>query len=249
MKTVDPEYFELLRRYDTPTVCNVIELFDVLPRNRGFMDRRIQALFPRMPPIVGYATTATFRSAEEARESDVYTLITKQVETFVETLPEPRIVVFEDLDDPPLGATFGEVMCTIYKAFGCAGLITSGAARDLDQVEAIGFPCFADGVSPSHAYCRIVDVHVPVRVGGLEVNPGDILHADRNGVAAIPSDIVEAVALGCEKLVAAEEEVIGYARSAERPTVEELAEAHKRCRDAFARLPEAARRDLEARKA
>ena len=246
MQSVDPEYFDILRRYDTPTVCNVIELFDVQPRNRGFMDGRIQAMFPAMPPIVGYATTATFRSAEEAAESDAYTLINKQVETFLE-LPEPRIVVFQDLDDPPLGATFGEVMCTVYKAFGCIGLVTSGAARDLDQVEAIGFPCFASGVSPSHACCRIVDVHVPVRVGGLAVSPGDVLHADRNGVTSIPRDLVREVALGCEKLVAAEEEVIGYARRTTNPTVEELGHAHKRCRDGFARIPEEVRRDLETR--
>jgi regulator of RNase E activity RraA len=245
MKPVDPEYFDILRRYDTPTVCNVIELFDVRPRHRGFMDGRIRAMFPKMPPIVGYATTATFRSAREASEGDAYTLITKQVETFLQ-LPEPRIVVFEDLDDPPLGATFGEVMCTVYKAFGCAGLITSGAARDLDQVEAIGFPCFASGVSPSHACCRIIDVHVPVRAGGLEVHPGDVLHADRNGVTNIPGDLVREVALGCAKLVAAEEEVIGYARRAKSPTVRELGEAHKRCRDAFARIPAEVRAELGA---
>ena len=51
-----------LAKYDTPTICNIIELFDVLPRNRGYMDGRIRANFPELPPMVGYAATASFRS-------------------------------------------------------------------------------------------------------------------------------------------------------------------------------------------
>ena len=169
------KYFEVLRRYDTPTVCNAIEVFDIRPRNEGWMDQRIKSLFPKMPPIVGYATTATFRSGEPAEESDVYSSIAKQVESFVENVPTPRSVVFQDLDDPIRGATFGEVMCSTYQAFGCVGLITSGAARDLDQVERIGFSCFASGVSPSHSYCRVLEVDQSVKVGGVEVHPGDVI--------------------------------------------------------------------------
>src|SRR5262245_19235026 len=59
-------YFKILQGYDSPTVANVIELFDVRPRNEGYMDRRIRACFPDMAPICGYATTATFRSARPA---------------------------------------------------------------------------------------------------------------------------------------------------------------------------------------
>ncbi len=51
---------ELLRRYDTPTICNVIEVFNVRPRNTGYCDSRIRACFPEMPPMVGYACTATY---------------------------------------------------------------------------------------------------------------------------------------------------------------------------------------------
>ncbi len=243
IEPVDDEIFAELRKFDTPTVCNVIELFDIRPRNTGFMDRRIEARFPHLPPIVGYATTATFRSAQPAAADDAYTLISGQVERFATELPEPRIVVFHDLDDPPLGATFGEVMCTVYKAFGCAGLVTSGYARDLEQVGRLEFPCFSAGVSPSHACCRIVDVHVPVHVGGIEVRPGDILHADANGVTTIPHEIVREVARGCAKLVRAEEEVIAYARDSASPTIEGLKDAQARMRTAFERIAGESRRE------
>src|SRR5919199_746978 len=144
---------ELLRRYDTPTVCNVIELFDHRPRTHGYMDGRIQACFPKLPPMVGYASTATFRSAAAPRAGNVYSSLAEQVASFAD-LPGPPVVVFQDLDDPPAAATYGEVMCTTYKAFGAVGLITSGAGRDLDQVEALHFPCFCDGTICAHGYAK-----------------------------------------------------------------------------------------------
>ena len=70
---------ELLRRYDSPTVCNVIELFDLYPRTAGYMDRRVQACYPRLAPMVGYASTATFRSAAPPRSGDVYSGLSEQV--------------------------------------------------------------------------------------------------------------------------------------------------------------------------
>ncbi len=63
---------DLLQQFDTPTICNVIELFDVRPRDQGYMDHRIRSAFPEMPPMVGLAATAAFRSAGEPSATDVY---------------------------------------------------------------------------------------------------------------------------------------------------------------------------------
>src|SRR6266478_2731706 len=149
---------ELLRKFDTPTICNVVELFDMRPRTAGYMNARIVACYPKLPPMVGYASTATFRSAAPPRAGNVYSGMSEQVAAFAE-LPGPAVVVFQDLDSPPAAATFGEVMCTTYKAFGAAGLITSGAGRDLDQVEAMGFPCFTSGTVCAHGYCHFVHLN------------------------------------------------------------------------------------------
>ena len=70
------------------------------------------------------------------------------------------------------------------RAFGAVGLITSGAARDLDQVRRLAFSVFSNGAICSHGYSHIVSIQTPVRVGGLAVNPGDLLHGDANGVTA-----------------------------------------------------------------
>ena len=226
---------DVLRKHDTPTVCNVIELFNVRPRNTGYMDRRIKACFPELPPMVGYAATATFRSAAPAR-GNVYGSLQQQVASFKE-VPQPAIVVFQDLDDPPAAATFGEVMCTIYKTFGAAGLITSGAGRDLDQVRALGFPVFTNGAICAHGYCHIPAIQVPVHVGGITVNPGDLLHGDCNGVTTIPGRIAGEVAQVCDQFVAAEAVVLDYLRCGS-VTPKGLAEAQEECHNMIEKLKE-----------
>ncbi len=216
---------ELLREFDTPTVCNVIELFQVRPQNAGYMDGRIRCCFSGLPPMVGYASTATFRAAAAPRQAGEYGSLEDQVKLFDE-IPEPAVVVFQDLDDPAVAATFGEVMTTIYHSFGAAGLITSGAARDLDQVRAFQFPCFSNGVICSHGYPQILDLHVPVQVGGVLVCPGDLLHGDVNGVTTIPHEIASEAAHACEEFVQTEEVILDYCRGG-KVTPEGLAKVRK----------------------
>src|SRR5687767_10841364 len=90
---------ELLRKYDTPTICNVVELYDLRPRTAGYMDKRIGAFYPKLPPMVGYAATATFRSAATPLAGNVYSGLTEQIAAFAE-MPGPPVVVFQDLDSP-----------------------------------------------------------------------------------------------------------------------------------------------------
>ncbi len=215
----------LLAQYDTPTICNTIELFEVRPRTAGYMDGRIRACFPEMPPIVGYAATATMRCALPRREGDVYGSLDEQVARFAE-LAGPPVVVFQDLDDPPVAATFGEIMCTTYQSFGAVGLVTSGAARDLDQVRRLGFSAFSNGAICSHGYSHIVDLHRTVRLGGLTIQPGDLIHADCNGVATIPLDIAADVAHAAADFVAAECHVLNYLKSG-KPDPRAFADARR----------------------
>jgi regulator of RNase E activity RraA len=229
VRAVPAADLELLRKFDTPTICNVVELFDRCPRNLGYMDARIQACYPKLPPMVGYASTATFRSAAPPCAGNVYSGLAEQVASFAE-LPGPAVVVFQDLDSPVAAATFGEVMCTTYKTFGAVGLITSGAGRDLDQVEAINFPCFTAGTICAHGYCHIPQINVPVHVGGVAVHPGDLLHGDRNGVTTIPNDIASAVAQACPEFMAAESVVLDYLKGG-KVEAKGYAAARNECRD------------------
>lgn len=225
MDALSANVLEKLRTFDTPTICNLIELFEVRARTAGYMDGRIVAAFPAMvaKPVVGYAATATFRAAAAARSGDSYAGLPAQVERFGE-LSGPAFVVFHDVDDPVTAATFGEVMCSVYKGFGAVGLITSGAGRDLDQVEAITFPVWTNGTICAHGYCHTPEVHVPVRVGGCMIYPNDLLHADRNGVTTIPHEIAAEMADIGDEFVDAEHFVLDAVR-APNPTVAALKEA------------------------
>jgi regulator of RNase E activity RraA len=209
---ISADVMAALGQYDTPTVCNVIELFDVRPRNTGFMNDSIRACFPALPPMVGFALTTTFRSQAPPREGDVYAGMSQQVEGFSE-LPGPAVVVFQDLDEPTVSATFGEVMCSVYKAFGAAGIVTSGGGRDLDQVEALGFPAFTNGTICAHGYCHMLQMNVAVTVGGIVIEPGDLLHGDRNGVTTIPLSIATEVPDACREFMAAEEILLDYLKT------------------------------------
>jgi regulator of RNase E activity RraA len=152
-------------------------------------------------------------------------LLEEHVGRFAE-LPGPAMVVFQDLDDPAMAATFGEVMCSTYKAFGASGIVTSGAARDLEQVSRLGFPAFSDGAICSHGYSHIVELHGAVRVGGIAIHTGDLIHADWNGVTTIPVEIASDVADAAVELAAAESLVLDCLRSG-KVGVTELREARR----------------------
>jgi len=229
-----------LTQYDTPTISNAIELFEVRPRSAGYMDARIRACFPEMTAIAGYAATATMRCAEPRRGGDVYSSLDEQVARFAE-LPGPPIVVYQDLDDPAVAATFGEIMCTTYKSFGAAGLITSGAARDLDQVRRLGFPAFSNGAICSHGWSHTVDLHRAVRVGGLTVQPGDLLHADCNGVTSIPLEIAAEVADVAAEFATAEALVLDYLKKGS-PDGPHFGEARRAMMDSLTALGRRVRR-------
>jgi 4-hydroxy-4-methyl-2-oxoglutarate aldolase len=225
---VSEETFKRLEACDTPTVCNVVELWNLYPRNLGYMNDTIKCCFPEMPSMVGYALTSTFRSMAPPRGGDVYSGIAQQVEAF-EDMPGPPVVVFQDLDQPVASATFGEVMCTTYQKFGAKGIVTSGAGRDLKEVQALGFPAFTSGTICAHGFCHTLAVNVPVTVGGLTIYPGDLLHGDSNGVTTIPHSIASEVPDACRELMKAESIVLDYLRAGQNLNAKAFAEARSEC--------------------
>lgn len=225
-----------LAQFDTPTLCNAIELYGIRPQNEGYMDRRIRAGFPDLKPMVGYAATATFRASfPPPPGGGVYANMVEQVRSF-EALPGPAVVVIQDLDDPPVGAVFGEVMCSTYRAFGATGLVSSGAGRDLEQVAALQFPVFTGSTLCSHGYPQLVDVRTAVRIGGLVVRQGDLLHGDANGVAAIPPEIAGELPEVAAEFAAAEHILIDYLQGPGEKTLAGLADARAGCAAAVDRL-------------
>ena len=205
---------DALRKITSPTVANAIETFNVRPRNEGYMSSELRALFPELGPLVGYAVTALIRA--EPAPIDGHRASIFGYWDFIGTIPEPRVLVVHDLDEPRgQGSQWGEVQANIHKALGCAGVITDGAVRDLDEVRTLGFQFVAAHVSVSHAYVHLVDFGLPVKVGGLWVKPGDLVHADQHGVVTVPLELAPKVADAVAKLEATERRIIDLCQSRE----------------------------------
>jgi len=198
-----------LRALDTPTVCNALELVAPQRRGVGYTTRPLVCAKPELPPIVGFARTATIRAmhpaeaspdASRQRRLDYYRHVAEE--------PLPTIVVIEDLDpEPGYGAYWGEVNTNIHKGLGCLGVITSGSIRDLPQC-APGFQLLAGRVGPSHAYVHVVDVGLPVTVHGMTVRPGDLVHADQHGAVVIPMDVAAKVPEAAAQIARREAHII-----------------------------------------
>jgi regulator of RNase E activity RraA len=205
------DQLEALKRYNTPTISNAIETFGIRKRHLGFLPHRIRCLFPDLGPIVGYAVTSQTRAAEP---TEAAADIIGDYFRYVAAAPGPKIAVGQDLDDPPgLGAQFGEVTATIHKKLGCVGHVTDGCPRDLDEVHALGFQLFGLNPCVSHAYVRLVDFGKPVRLAGVEIRPGDLLHADKHGACIIPLEIAPRLLDACAEVERLEKPLLDLCRS------------------------------------
>jgi len=225
--TLPAALLEKLRALDGCTVANAIETFDVRLRNTGFADSYVRCMFHDLPPMVGYAATARIRTSDPPMEGHRYHARTDWWDHIL-SIPEPRIVVVQDIDSHPgWGSFVGEVHANIFLALGCTGLVTNGAVRDLPPVRASKFPLFAGCVSVSHAYAHIFDFGDTVEVGGLKVQPGDLIHGDRHGVQTVPRDVADKIPAVAIQLLEKEQQLIALCRSADF-TVEKLREGVKK---------------------
>ncbi len=183
--SLDPSLLEHLRQFDTPTICNALEHAVPERRTVGFTTEPFVCADPALPPIVGYARTATIRAANKVDPVRKRENALRYYE-YVASDPGPNIVVIQDLDSRPgIGAHWGEVNSNIHKALGLPGGITNGAIRDLD-VLAPGFQLLGGKISPSHVYVRVEDIGIDVEIFGMAVKHGDLIHADRHGAVVIP---------------------------------------------------------------
>jgi regulator of RNase E activity RraA len=202
-----------LRQFDTCMIANAVETFNVRLHNTGFTDASIHCMFKDEPPMVGYAVTGRLRSGDPPIVGGTFRDRADFWNSILQ-VPVPRILVLEDKDNPPgRGAFVGDMHAAILKALGCSGYLTNGAVRELPSVRAMGFQLFAGSVAVSHAYAHIFDVGDAVRVGGMEIRPGDLLHGDRHGVLTIPVDIAVGIPAVAADLKKTEQKVIDLCQS------------------------------------
>jgi len=227
MRVLKPAQLEQFRRLTTCLVASAIETFRVRLPNTGFADSSIRCIFPNQPAMAGYAVTARMRSSNPRMEASKTYDYYDRTDWWnnILTIPAPRVVVIEDVDDPPgLGAFVGEVHANILLALGCAGIVTNGAVRDLPDIRPTEFQMFAGNVSVSHAYAHIFDFGGKVEVGGLQVQPGDLIHGDCHGVQTVPLEIADKVPSAAREIRQRRQQLVAFRRSDDF-TLEKLRQA------------------------
>jgi len=215
-----------LRSFDTCVISDAIETFGVRLRNEGFATAGFRCLFKNFPPMVGYAATCKIRSADPPMVGSRYLERTDWWK-HITSLPSPRVVVMQDIDEHPgTGAFLGKVHVNILLSMGCVGAVTNGAARELPGIEASGFQVFAGRLAISRAYVHIVEFGGPVEVGGLKIQPGDLIHGDRHGIITIPQDMAIKLPAVASKIMEKKQLVIDLSKKP-GATVQELSRGLK----------------------
>src|ERR1700740_1085456 len=182
-----------LRSIDTPTVCNRSEIVAPERANLNYTASHLHCPFPDLPPMVGFAKTATIQARDPVGDLG-YMQKRMDYLDYVAAAPRPSVVVIEDKDEPAgYGAFWGEVQTNVHKALGCLGTITNGSIRDIAAIAA-GFPMLAGSIAPSHAYVHIVEFGLSVNVHGMQLQSGDLIHADRHGAVVVPVENIDEMA-------------------------------------------------------
>lgn len=194
---------DALRQIDTPTIANAIEPFNVRSDTDGFMGWDIRCMFPEMGVMAGYAVTATLDTTTHGRVHDREARF--QLFDAIDASPKPVVLALKDLSSKPKhGCHFGDGLATVSMRLGAIGLVTDGGVRDVDTVREMGFHYFAPGMVPAHGNFGFMEAQVPVRISGVLVNPGDLIHADANGVVTIPAEIARDVIAQAREVMARE---------------------------------------------
>jgi 4-hydroxy-4-methyl-2-oxoglutarate aldolase len=213
MKLLSDEQLDYVRRFDTPTIANALEIESIekiIGRTRleGVMPPRIRSIFPEMGIMNGYAATATIQASKPNNKSGGYASQTEYWE-YIDSVPSPTVMVIHDLDAPdPVGSWWGEVNANVHQALGCVGVITDGGVRDLSVVRPLNFHFFAAEVLVSHAYVHVVDFGKPVEVGGVKIATGDLLQADEHGAIHIPAHVAPMIGQACYDVFKSERAII-----------------------------------------
>ncbi len=218
----DPRLIKELRRYDSATIANAIEHFEVRDPTTGYADNRLVCQMPEIPhPMVGYALTAT---ADTTTPGDQRTSRVDDLVDLVHAAAQPCVVAVQHVGHQRgRCCLFGDMFCTILQQLDCVGLVTDANGRDRSGIRqrTPDFHVFSSGWVVSHGYPAYIDFNTTVSIRGLTIAPGDLLHGDESGLVSIPPSIAADLPRRAEGVRREEAEYFDFLQN-ERFSMEEL---------------------------
>lgn len=221
-KSKEQEILEELRKFDTPSITNVVATYPANPLCLGlynpwtenwYTDQSIHCIFPELGGLAGYAVTCVYGLPDPN-----YSRLTfMDVVDALEASKKPTVLVIQQKFPPELAGKVGLAganMVSAMQAVGCIGLVSNGPSRDVEEIRSAKFQYMLSGVTAGHGAMAVQAINVPVTVGGMDVAPGEIIHMDVNGACKFPADKMEAVLANVKALIKEEESRIGRLRKA-----------------------------------
>ncbi len=207
--------FRELGKFDSCSIANAVDSLRVRLLNEGFTGPGITCRTKILAPMVGVVVTLKVCSSNPPMVGSYFLEHTDWWER-IEDAPFPRVLVIEDTDTHPgRGSLVGPVHACILKAMGFAGVVSTGALRGTREFAAIGLHAFSRNVSPSHAYCHVIAMGTSVEIAGVQINPGEIIHGDRDGIVSIPADLAERIPDVARRIMKREHSISEYCNSPE----------------------------------
>ena len=181
---------ESLCEFDTALLANARGYLDPTPPSDWYMSGAINSLTPEIGPIAGIAVTAKMDSSTPGGEPEMENYF-DQLDR-MRQMDLPLIWVVETVGSrPDHECVLGDGMAKMLHAAGCLGAVCESYCRDIAGCKSVPFAVYGLGTIAHHEVMRFPEVDVPVAVGGITVNPGDIVHADSEGVIRISEQMAE----------------------------------------------------------
>ena len=186
MRTV----LEQLREFDTASVANVVNFADPTPPEQWYMGGSIQSVTPSLGPSVGLAVTCEVDTSSPGGESQLAGYW-EQVDQ-IRAMDVPAVYVVKTMGSrPDHECVLGDAMAKVLTSAGCVAAVTDGGVRDVPGLLNTGFAVYSRGTTVHHCAHRVLSINQPVEIGGITVCPGDIIHADAEGVITVPAGDLE----------------------------------------------------------
>lgn len=174
----------------------VSDSLDLIGIRSNVMSRAVTPLVSSMK-IIGYASTIEFAEGKDFDPQDPY----GPAIDFLDSLQSGDVAIVAT-GHSTQSAFWGELFSTAAKGRGSNGIVTDGPLRDTQEILPVGFSAFGVGTLPFDykGRMKVSSVHSRVNCGGVEVNQGDLIVADNDGVAVVPvSKIDEVITLANER--------------------------------------------------
>lgn len=174
----------------------ISDILDSLELRNQALPQHIRPLDPDMV-VCGYAKTV--------QVADVYRKPAQAYKKQIEVLDgmQPGEVFVGDVGGSERSAFFGELMSAAMKVAGGRGAVIDGLCRDVKKIKQLGFPVFVKGTRPTDSYARneVIDFDVPIKIGDVQIQPGDLIFGDIDGIVVVPKDVEdEVIAKAFEKV-------------------------------------------------